>query len=163
MPHFGGTGTSQLDSEIVQSLISFLDEHNELVRLFRTARDKIKAGNVPNFKIRSFSVVEEHEYDLPASGTLGAIVFETGPDTITDYDVIIESGDGIPQRVNILYPSYMSLQFPMLFVYGQSRFYPEMKQHSGGKKKLSMNMYYVYQLHERSDSFGLLFKGGRLF
>jgi hypothetical protein len=31
------------------------------------------------------------------------------------------------------------------------------------KKKLYMNMYYKYQIHERFDQFGLLFKGGRLF
>nr|GEU33583.1 putative ribonuclease H-like domain-containing protein [Tanacetum cinerariifolium] len=132
-------------------------------KLFRTARDKFKAGNVPDFKIRLFSIVGEREFDLPTSSTLGAILFETGLDTITNYDVIIESRDGIPQRLNKLHPSYMSLRFPLLFVYGQSGFYPEMKQRSGDKKKLSMNMYYMYQLYERSDSFGLLFRGGKLF
>ncbi|GKE32203.1 hypothetical protein Tco_1451525 [Tanacetum coccineum] len=41
--------SSQLDPEIVSSFISVLDEHNELVRLFRTARDRIEASAIPDF------------------------------------------------------------------------------------------------------------------
>nr|GEW83319.1 DNA helicase [Tanacetum cinerariifolium] len=121
-----------LDPEIVSSLIRVLDEHNELVRLFRTARDRIEAGYIPDFWIRLFNVVGVREYDLPTSGTLGAIVFESGPNTRTDYDVIIESRN-------------------------------EMKQRRGSDKWISMNRYYMFQLHERTGSYGLLFRGGRLF
>ncbi|GJW40061.1 DNA helicase [Tanacetum coccineum] len=115
--HFTEDNSSQLDPEIVSSLIRVLDEHNELVQLFRTARDRIEVGAIPDFRIRIFNVVRVREYDLPTSGTLGVIVFESGPNTITDYDVIIESRNGFPQRVNKLHPLYMSLQFPLLFVY----------------------------------------------
>ncbi|GJV94692.1 DNA helicase [Tanacetum coccineum] len=111
-------GSSQLDPEFVSTLIRLLDKHNELVRLFRTARNKVESGDVLEFCNRFFSVVGAREYDLPTSGTLGEIVFENGPNTRTNYDVIIESRVGFPQRVNKLHPSYMSLQFPLLFVYG---------------------------------------------
>ncbi|GJZ21434.1 DNA helicase [Tanacetum coccineum] len=163
MRHFEGSTSGGLDPAILTALIHFLDEHNELVRLFRTARDKVVADDVPSFRIRLFSVVGAWEYDLLSSETLGTIVFERGVDTKTDYDVIIESKYGFPQRVNKLHPSYMSLQFPLLFIHGRSGFYPEIKQRNGDKKRLSMNMYYMYQLHEQSDSYGFLFKGGRLF
>nr|GFA33465.1 helitron helicase-like domain-containing protein [Tanacetum cinerariifolium] len=110
--------SSQLDHEFVSTLIHLLDEHNELVRLFRTARDRVESDDVPEFHIRLFSVVAAREYDLLTLGTLGAIMFENGPNTRTDYDVIIESRGGFPQRINNFHPSYMSLQFPLLFVYG---------------------------------------------
>ncbi|GKB52834.1 DNA helicase [Tanacetum coccineum] len=103
------------------------------------------------------------EYDLPTSDTLGAIVFESGPDTRMNYDVIIEPKDGFPRRISRLHKSYMSLQFPLLFVYGQSGYYSEMKQRDDDDKRISMNNYYMYQLHERSGLYGLLFRGGRLF
>ncbi|GJZ87275.1 DNA helicase, partial [Tanacetum coccineum] len=103
------------------------------------------------------------EYDLPTSDTLGAIVFESGPDTRMNYDVIIEPKDGFPQRINMLHKSYMSLKFPLLFVYGQSGYYPEMKQRDDDDKRISMNNYYMYQLHELSGLYGLLLRGGRLF
>ncbi|GKE08800.1 DNA helicase, partial [Tanacetum coccineum] len=42
-------------------------------------------------------------------------------------------------------------------------FYPEIQQHGvGEEKRVSMNMFYIYQLHERANSYGLLFRGGRL-
>ncbi|GJW35696.1 hypothetical protein Tco_0058616 [Tanacetum coccineum] len=109
MRHFGGASSGILDSAIVQGLIGFLDKHNELVRLFRTARDKCACQFVPDFKIRLYSVVGVREYDLPTSQTLGGIVFQSGQDTETDYDVIIQSRGGPPQRINKLHPSYMSL------------------------------------------------------
>ncbi|GJT67769.1 DNA helicase [Tanacetum coccineum] len=78
-------------------------------------------------------------YDIQnevSNRTLGEIVFKSGPNTRTDYDVIIESRDG---------------------------FYPEMRPRRDVDKRLSMNQYYMFQLHERLDSYALLFRGGRLF
>ncbi|GKC70011.1 DNA helicase [Tanacetum coccineum] len=51
------------------------------------------------------------EYDLLSSEMLGAIVSESGTYTRTDYDVIIEPRDGIPQRVNKPHSSYMALLY----------------------------------------------------
>ncbi|GKA90786.1 hypothetical protein Tco_0812656 [Tanacetum coccineum] len=100
MHHITGYGSSSLNPEIVRSLILFLNEHNELVKLFWTARDKCNGKEIHEFRIRIYSVVGAWEYDLSTSQTLGAIVFENRPDTSTDYDVIIESKDGAPQRIN---------------------------------------------------------------
>ncbi|GJR96490.1 DNA helicase [Tanacetum coccineum] len=102
MRRFSEGGSSQLDPEFVSTLIRLLDKHNELVRLFRTARNRVESGDVPEFCNRFFSVVGAREYDLPTSGTLGEIVFENGPNTRTNYDVIIESRVGFPQRQNRL-------------------------------------------------------------
>ncbi|GKE32202.1 hypothetical protein Tco_1451524, partial [Tanacetum coccineum] len=38
-----------------------------------------------------------------------------------------------------------------------------MKQRRSSDKRLSMNRYYMFQLHERPGSYGLLFRSGRLF
>ncbi|GKD22206.1 hypothetical protein Tco_1223909, partial [Tanacetum coccineum] len=78
MRHFGGTRSGNLEEAIVQGLITFLDEHNELVRLFRTARDKCVCQFVPDFKLQLYSVVSAREYDLPTSETLSGIVFQNG-------------------------------------------------------------------------------------
>ncbi|PWA81753.1 hypothetical protein CTI12_AA183800 [Artemisia annua] len=101
------------------SLIQTLDENNELVQVFRTARDKCNEGNVPEFKVQLYNVVATREYQLPSSGTLGAIVFEPDANSQTDFDMIIEYKDKQPKRINKLHSSYMSVQFPLLFVYGQ--------------------------------------------
>nr|GEV91404.1 DNA helicase [Tanacetum cinerariifolium] len=68
---------SQLDLEFVSTLIRLLDEHNELVRLFCTARDRVESGHISEFHIRLFSVVGAREYDLPTSGYVRMILEES--------------------------------------------------------------------------------------
>ncbi|GJX62161.1 DNA helicase [Tanacetum coccineum] len=97
----------------------------------------------------------------------GGIVFEDGSRSRTDFDVIIEFRGGHPQIINKLHQSYMSLQFPLLFVFGELGFYPDLtlkpRNGKGRGKKVTMNAYYKYQLHPRVKEFGLIFRGGRLF
>ncbi|GJU45743.1 DNA helicase [Tanacetum coccineum] len=156
-----------LNPEIVKGLIHVLNEHNGLVRLFRTARDRYNAGEIPSFKIRLYNKGGARGYEFPTSDVLGGIVFEDGPKSRTDFDVIIEFRGGHPQRINKLHQSYMSLQFPLLFVFGEPGFYPELvlkpRDGSGKGKKVTMNAYYKYQLHPRVKGFGLIFRCGRLF
>ncbi|PWA49428.1 helitron helicase-like domain-containing protein [Artemisia annua] len=149
-----GRDKSGLKPEIVQSLIQVLDDNNELVQVFRTARDRINEGNIDDFKIQLYNVVGNRRYDLPSSHTLGAIVFEPDGNSQIDYDIIIEYKDRQPQRINKLYNSYMSLQYPLIFVYGQPGFKTKMTLNGANasikRDKLSMNMFYKYQLHERA-------------
>ncbi|PWA38716.1 hypothetical protein CTI12_AA558750 [Artemisia annua] len=82
-------------------------------------RDKLREADIPNFQIRLFGVVGANQYELPTADTIGAIVYEGGPESMTDYDVVIERHSMEPESVNKLHPAYMSLQFPLLFVYGE--------------------------------------------
>ncbi|GJY33606.1 DNA helicase [Tanacetum coccineum] len=112
-----------------------------LLFAFRMARDKCKELDIPEFKIRLYNAEGARSYELPTSNTLGAMVFESGIADNADFDVIIQHTNGPAQRVNKLHPLYMSLQFPLLFIYGQPG----------------------YQLHFRLQQYDLLFRGGRLF
>nr|GFA44052.1 DNA helicase [Tanacetum cinerariifolium] len=123
-----------LNPEIVEGLIHVLDEHNGLVRLFRTARDRRRAGEITSFKIRLYNKGGVRGYELPTSNILGGIVFEDGPNSRTDFD-----------------PGF----FPELIL--------KPRDGTGKGKKVSMNAYYKYQLHPLVIEFGLIFRGGRLF
>ena len=165
--HFGRGGSGSLNPEIVQRLIQVLDAHNELVAVFRTARDICSQPDVPEFTIHLYNVNGARQYDTPSADILGGIIFENGPQPETDYDVIIhKKGEGL-QRINKLHSTYMALQFPLLFVYGQPGYTTsltlETHNAQGEKPKMTMNTYYMYQLYERPHEYGLLFKGGRLF
>ncbi|PWA74562.1 hypothetical protein CTI12_AA250600 [Artemisia annua] len=100
---------------IVEHLIELLDEHNQLVQLFRTARDKMAEADIPEFKVRLFGVVGSRQHELPTGDSIGAIVFEGGPDVETEFDVVVERHDHQLQYVSKLNASYMSMQFPLLF------------------------------------------------
>ncbi|GJS51633.1 DNA helicase [Tanacetum coccineum] len=122
----------------------------------------------PNFKVRLYNVVGAQEYELPTGDMLGAIVYETGPESHMDYDIVLEERSGYPQRVNKLHSSYMSLQFPLLFVYGQDGYSKNLKMvdpthSSSDQKRLSMLAFYSYQLHDRANCYNYLSRTGRLF
>nr|GEX67345.1 DNA helicase [Tanacetum cinerariifolium] len=123
-----------LNPKIFEGLIHVLDEHNGLVRLFRTAQDRCSAGEVPSFKIRLYTKGGVHGYELLTSNILGGIVFEDGPNSRTDFD-----------------PGF----FPDLIL--------KPRDGTGKGKKVSMNAYYKYQLHLQVKEFRLIFRGGHLF
>ncbi|PWA76186.1 nucleic acid-binding, OB-fold protein [Artemisia annua] len=125
-------------------LIEFLDQNNALVKLFRTARDKLREANIPNFSIRLFGVAGATQYEPPTADSIGAIVYEGGPETMTDYDVVIQRHSGEPESVNKLHPAYMALQFPLLFIYGEEGYHLKLTvtnpdgPDQGGEKRMSM-------------------------
>ncbi|GJQ89639.1 DNA helicase [Tanacetum coccineum] len=158
---------SDLDPQMVEGLIHFLDSYNELVQLFKTTRDKCRELDIPEFKIRFYNDQGARGYVFTTSNTLGAMVFKSGITSNTVFDVIIQHKDGPPQRVNKFHPSYMSLQFPLLFIYGQSGYHTDLKLRSadgrGRARRITMLAYYRYQLHFCLQQYGLLFRDGRLF
>ncbi|GJT66213.1 integrase, catalytic region, zinc finger, CCHC-type containing protein [Tanacetum coccineum] len=120
---------------------------------FWTARDRCQQIDVPEFKIRLYNADGARGYELPSSNTLGAIVFDSRLTGSTEFDVVIKHRGGLPKRINKLHKSYRSLQFLLLFIYGQLGFHTDLKLRSGeGTKKerrVTMLAYYSYQLHPR--------------
>ncbi|GJT97548.1 hypothetical protein Tco_1093066, partial [Tanacetum coccineum] len=76
--------------EIVEGLIDFLDNHNALVQLFRTARDKYLEANILEFKVKLYNVVVTREYELPTAESIGAIVFGETSSMENDFNLIVE-------------------------------------------------------------------------
>ncbi|GJU21620.1 hypothetical protein Tco_1154962 [Tanacetum coccineum] len=138
---------------MVEGLIHFLDAYNELVQLFRTIRDKCRELDIPEFKIHLYNGQGARCYEFPTSNTLEEMVFESGITSNTDFNVNIQHKDGPIQRVNKLHPSYMSLQFPFLFIYGQSGYHINLMLRSangrGRARRVILLTYYIYQLHFR--------------
>ncbi|PWA86362.1 nucleic acid-binding, OB-fold protein [Artemisia annua] len=50
-----------------------------------------------------------HQYELPTADSVGAIVYDGGPEAVTDYDVVIQRHSGEPESVNKLHPAKMAL------------------------------------------------------
>lgn len=156
-----------MDPSIVATLVSILDDVNELVKLFRTARDLCLSATVPNFSLHLFNDVPDKRYHSPSTSTIGAIVYEDQPHS-SDFDIVLHMKGDVPRRVSKLHHLYMPLQYPLLFVYGDHGWSPSLrlvrKRSSNGKpKKLTMNMFYSHRLHDRRHAYTHLLYGGRLF
>ncbi|GKE91718.1 hypothetical protein Tco_1572813, partial [Tanacetum coccineum] len=123
---------NEVDIALVQLFrTELLDNHNALVQLFRTAREKLLDSQFPPFKVRLFSVVGAREYELPTGDMLGAIVYEPGPDT--------------------------DMKFPLLFGYGEDGYSKDMKiqpvpgTSSDEDRRLTMKACYSYMLHDHNQ------------
>ncbi|PWA85139.1 helitron helicase-like domain-containing protein [Artemisia annua] len=102
-------------------------------------------NDVPEFKVRLYNGNVARGYELPTSQAIGAIVFDSGPTTESDYDIVIEYRDGPAKRINKLHQSYMSLQFPLIFVYGQPGYHIKLMTRSANPNErmrcVSMNAF----------------------
>ena len=84
-------------------------------------------------------------------------------------DIIIETkGSGL-KRINVNHPSYMALQYPLLFPYGEDGFMEHIpycvrdSDNSIRRKSVTMREYYGYTLQQRPFEGKLLFISGKLF
>ncbi|XP_071688702.1 uncharacterized protein [Rutidosis leptorrhynchoides] len=100
---FGERRSGGVSEQVVELPLHILNDKNEVVKLFRIARDRILGADVPEFQIRLYNVIGAKQYEMPVTDTLGAIVFKTGDRTRTDYDLIVEYKGGTPKRVNKLH------------------------------------------------------------
>ncbi|KAL3627968.1 hypothetical protein CASFOL_028070 [Castilleja foliolosa] len=161
---FGRSDQSSLSSDVVRVLSDTLRSCNEYVRLFKSASEMCGVSADCDFSVRLYSKVGDRRYDPPASGSLGAIV--CGADTnASNYDIIVHKRDGPPHRVSKLHPSYMPLQYPLLFPFAEPGSL-DMRLHSLPEVKarnLIVNMYYSFYIHDRDCVYSLLLNGGRLF
>ncbi|KAL3637375.1 hypothetical protein CASFOL_018543 [Castilleja foliolosa] len=162
---FGNSGHTPLSPDIVRVLGDTLKSCNEYVRLFRSAADMCDASAECNFSVILYNNVGDRRYEPPASGTLGGIVF--GDDSnASNYDIIVHRKDGPPHRVSKLHPSYIPLQYPLLFPFAEPGWSPDMRLHSisGARmRNLTVNMYYSFHIQDRENTYSLLLNGGRLF
>ncbi|GJY67250.1 hypothetical protein Tco_0469488 [Tanacetum coccineum] len=150
MQHFGGLGEGTLNPEIKQGLIHVLDEHNGLVRLFRTARDRCNAGEIPGFKIRLYNMGNIRGYELPASDLLGGIVNTVYTRKVTTVRV--------KKVCTVRIIREKDFRSVLAAVREKPGFYPELqlkpRDGRGRGKRVTMNAYYKYQLHPRVKELG---------
>ncbi|XP_076916723.1 uncharacterized protein LOC143576541 [Bidens hawaiensis] len=125
MQHIGEAQEAKLSEGIVRIIKDVLDINNELVKNFRTARDVCSSDNIVSFDVCLYKSGRQISYDRPASNTMGAIVHE-GVSGAEDFDIVIRHKDGRPQRINKPNSLYMALQYPLLHIFGDRGWSPDM-------------------------------------
>jgi hypothetical protein len=162
---------SSLDENVVNKLIDMLDSSNALVKLFRQVRHRLNNDEFPNFKLRLIGKRDgdSKQYDDPSSNDVcGLIVGDIG-ESQTDRDIIIEGYSRNLRRISKLHPKFMSLQYPLLFPYGEDGYHTDIlftnQEHytPSKRQKVTMRAYYAYVIQERLGDSSTLTKGGRLY
>ena len=148
-----------LDTSIVQALISMLDEHNPFAKQFRIARDRLQEHGDKEFVIRIVGPREGDppQYSLPTTNHLAMLV--VGDFTVDAYqrDIVIETHAGELKQISALHPAFMPLQYPLLFPFGERGYQVGVPYEgtestsSNTRTKVTMQDYYRYMLHYRKN------------
>ncbi|GJZ08213.1 ATP-dependent DNA helicase PIF1 [Tanacetum coccineum] len=142
-----------------------------MAKAFRMARNWCHAHNSVNFELHLLSErkTSARQYNTPTVSEVAALITNDFGDGIATRDIVVDSKDGGPKRISELHPSYMALQYPLLFPYGEDGFHEEIPYHNNaGSRKtkrgfVSMKEYYAYIIQQRSNQANTLLRGGRLY
>ena len=109
---------------ITKLLIEMLDQTNKLVKLFQTIKSKFRYSEIPSLKLRLMGqrYTDSKQYNLPTSDDINGLIVRDIGEYESGRDIVIENRTKALQRISKLHPSYMSLQYPLLFPYGEDGF-----------------------------------------
>nr|GEZ35492.1 helicase-like protein [Tanacetum cinerariifolium] len=108
-------------------------------------------------------------YNTPTVSEVAALITNDFGDSIAIRDIMVDNKDKGPKRISKLHPSYMDLQYPLLFPYGEHGFHEKIPFYNNAgtqKTKRSfvlMKEYYAYIIHQRSNHANTLLRGGWLY
>lgn len=162
---------NNLHSEIVSDLQHMLDEENALVKSFRMAKEKIGHENQPNVSLRLLGKRgrDGRTHNLPSVSEVAVLVVGDFDEALGDRDIVVVKKSGQLQRISELHPSYLPLQYPLLFPYGEDGYKEDIgfsrnsSSSSSHRKSISPKEFFAFRLHERISEYSILLFGRRLF
>ncbi|GJU90262.1 ATP-dependent DNA helicase PIF1 [Tanacetum coccineum] len=157
------------------SQLYFFDTRNEVKNQTSAFMDKETSEDIDKWIVGDLINMLDRErkttrqYNAPTVSEVAAIIVNDFRDAHPTRDIVVDRKDTGLQRVSELHPSYMALQYPLLFPYGEDGFHEKIPYHTNtGTRKtkrgyVTMKEYYSYIIHQRPGQGGTLLKGGRLF
>ncbi|OMO54516.1 DNA helicase PIF1, ATP-dependent [Corchorus olitorius] len=146
----GRITADEINQSIVEGLIAMFDSCNAVVKLFRTTKERIDADGSKAVRIRLIRSrgSDLRTYSLPTSTQIGGLIVGDYGRAQGDRDVIVHHKNHRLEHISTVHPLYMSLQYPILFPYGEDGFTPHIK-------------YVDSPVKQRTGE--ILLRGGRLF
>ena len=164
-----GDHRKDVDIDIVIGLLNMLDNCNQLVKYFRMAREN--ESNMHDVRIRLIGSrnSDSRQYNLPDTFEVAVIIVGDLNTENCERDIIVENKSSGLQHIYGSHSSYMALQYPLLFPYGEDGYRSNIpsKNFDGTRSKkresITMRGYFAFRLQQRSHEGNTLLLGGRLF
>ncbi|XP_052620978.1 uncharacterized protein LOC111880446 [Lactuca sativa] len=114
------SNSSVLDNDIIQDLKLMLGSNNVLVQSYRMVRDCFHQNPHVDIKLRLTGRRDQDGriYNLPSASEVAALIVGDIGDSIDNRDIVVQTSSGSLRRISELHPSYLPLQYPLLFPYG---------------------------------------------
>ncbi|XP_021986335.1 uncharacterized protein LOC110882679 [Helianthus annuus] len=126
----GGSNTSfsitekAFDFQIIEELKVMLDTNNALAKSYRQARNCLNENPYIDLKLRFISKRAKYgrTYNLPEASEVATLVIGDFTQAVENRDIVVKTKSGRLERISELHPSYLSLQYPLLFPYGEDMY-----------------------------------------
>ncbi|KAK9756878.1 hypothetical protein RND81_01G126800 [Saponaria officinalis] len=161
------------NDDIINKLKEMLDAHNSLTKAFRMARDRFASTNSRDIKLRLIGrrAKDGRVYNLPTASEVAALIVGDIGNASDERDIVVETKSGLLQRINELHPSYLALQYPLLFPYGEDGYTTDI-HHSNidyneatSKKRfrLTMREFFAFRIMDRECERHVILISRKLF
>ncbi|KAK9050800.1 hypothetical protein SSX86_030230 [Deinandra increscens subsp. villosa] len=154
---------------VVRALTPMVDAFNPYVKIFRMARERFSESSMQPLNLRLIGTrsKDARQYNIPTASEVAALIPGDGNPTESRDVLIEERGSGTVKRISELHPSFMALQYPLLFPYGEDGFSTDIPltniPANSRRKYVSLREYYCFRLQVRNREGHTLHKSGRLF
>lgn len=127
----------KLKDEIIDILVKMLNEVNPYVKQFRSAKDRFKADPDDAFHMRIVSdrLTDGRTYNTPTATEVAALIPGDFNLDMDNRDIVLQQQSGKLKRINEIHASYLALQYPLLFTYGEDGFRLGIKKGVAASKK----------------------------
>lgn len=166
----GNSSTDNFDRGTINDLKNMLDEYNPLAKSFRMARERIESSNDKPWVM---TLIEKREtdgrmYNLPTVPEVAALIPGDINVEFEQRDIVLQERDGSLQRISELHPSYLALQYPLLFPYGEDGYrlgilHRDASSTTRQRVKLTMREFFAYRIQERLCESRTIFYCRRLY
>ncbi|XP_019197682.1 PREDICTED: uncharacterized protein LOC109191476 [Ipomoea nil] len=168
----GSGDQDDIHVEIVNVIQKDLDENNVLVKSFRMAMSELDINPCAEVKIKLLGkrTRDARTYNLPQVSEVAALIVGDLDTSIGERDIIVQSKGGHLQRITELNPSYLPLQYPILFPYGEDGYREDIafadvvgRRSSGGRQRISPREFFCYRIQSRQSAPSTILFAKRLF
>ncbi|GJT95898.1 helicase [Tanacetum coccineum] len=147
-----------VDTSIVQRLIEMLNQSSSVANEFWMAKIWSHSYGPINVQLKLLGErTKAMQYNKPTVAEVAAFITNDFGDGVPTRDIIVDKKDCGPKRISKLHPSYMALQYPLLFPYGEDGFHEKIPYHTNeGSQKINrgfvtMKEFYAYIIQQRND------------
>nr|KAJ0217457.1 hypothetical protein LSAT_V11C300151780 [Lactuca sativa] len=163
------SNSSVLDNDIIQDLKLMLDSNNVLVQSYRMVRDCFHQNPHVDIKLRLIGRRDQDGriYNLPSASEVAALIVGDIGDSIDNRDIVVQTSSGSLRHISELHPSYLPLQYPLLFPYGDDGYRVDIPHRgitpiSNSKRpNCTMREFFSYRIQDRDQYFSLILNSKR--
>lgn len=166
-----GNDSDSFDAEIVNNLRRMLDEHNPLTQSFRNAKDMFDSTYCPNLKIRLIGRrdYDGRTYNLPTASEVAALIVGDITGNSDKRDMVVQTRGGILKPISELHPSYLPIQYPLLFLSGEDGYRVDIpfersnNSSSTARSRVIIRQFFAYRIQDRINEGATILSSRKLF